>query len=112
MKKLALAAIVAITLGLAACGGSSAPVVNGEIPPETVMTGSPKTRAEVLVELAEFQAACKADATLAGCNGEAPGQSPVVGTAKTRAEVSAELAAFIAACKASPALAMCFTTGQ
>jgi len=106
MKKLLLvtAAIVALT----ACGANtSGPVTShGETgytaPPAS--TGPVKTRAEVLKELADFKAACKADSKLMGCGtGEASGTNlPVVGSAKTRAEVSAELAAFLAACKAAP----------
>ena len=100
MKKLlVLAAIVALT----ACGEKATPVKNyGEgSGPDPVATGPAKSRAEVIKELADFKAACKADAKLAGCGtGEGTGtSSPVVGTNKTRAEVSAELAAFLAACK-------------
>ena len=72
--------------------------------PVAAPTGPAKSRADVIKELADFKAACKADSKLMGCgNGEAAGtQVPVVGTAKSRAEVSAELAAFLAACKAAP----------
>ena len=104
MKKLLL--IVATLAALSACGDKATankPPSEADVP-AVVSSGPAKTRAEVLKELADFKAACKADAKLMGCGvGEAAGTNvPVVGTAKTRAEVSAELAAFLAACKASP----------
>jgi len=104
MKKLLLvtAAIVALT----ACGEKSTAnkTPNEADTPTVVASGPAKTRAEVLKELADFKAACKADAKLMGCGaGEAVGTpAPIIGSAKTRAEVSAELAAFLAACKAAP----------
>jgi hypothetical protein len=101
-KTLLLAALVAV-VALSACGQKSTAIPGGETgsAPPPAATGPAKTRAEVQAELADFKAACKADAKLAGCGvGEAAGTSaPVIGTAKTRAEVSAELAAFLAACK-------------
>jgi hypothetical protein len=106
MKKTLL--VISSAIALVACGpNTSGPITShGEIgyTPPPVSNGPVKTRAEVLKELADFKAACKADAKLMGCGvGEAAGTNvPVVGTAKTRAEVSAELAAFLAACKASP----------
>ena len=71
-------------------------------------TGPTKTRAEVLKELADFRATCKATPNLIGCN-ESGTELPIVGTAKTRAEVSAELAAFRAECKAKPTTEGCQT---
>lgn len=100
-KTLLLAAMIAV-FALTACGQKSTAIPGGEAgtAPPPAATGPAKTRAEVLAELADFKAACKADPKLAGCGvSESSGSSPVVGTAKTRAEVSAELAAFLAACK-------------
>ncbi|MEI7817996.1 MAG: lipoprotein [Desulfuromonadales bacterium] len=106
MKKTLLLAAIVAAVALSACGqkspGQAGPSGEAGSIPVVTSTGPAKTRAEVLAELADFKAACKADPKLAGCGvGEAAGSgsSPVVGTAKTRAEVSAELAAFLAACK-------------
>ena len=105
MKKLLL--VVASIVALSACSDKpvgSAPSYGEGSTPVAAPTGPAKSRADVIKELADFKAACKADPKLMGCgNGEGAGtQVPVVGTAKSRAEVSAELAAFLAACKAAP----------
>ena len=104
MKKLLL--VAAAIVALSACGDKATAnkTPNEADVPAVVASGPAKTRAEVLKELADFKAACKADVKLMGCGvGEAAGTNvPVIGSAKTRAEVSAELAAFLAACKASP----------
>jgi len=112
MKNLLL--LVAATVALTACGNkaNNTGVPNERDVPATQASGPAKTRAEVLKELADFQAVCKADPKLMGCSDTAD-KAPVVGAAKTRAEVSAELAAFLAACKANPKADGCPTaSGQ
>lgn len=108
MNKLLLV-LVASLFAVAACdkavvtGPAPTFTFEGQMIPGFVGT---KSRAEVLKELADYRAACKADPSLVGCS-ETSDKLPVTGTAKTRAEVSAELGAFLAACKAKPAAGDC-----